>query len=273
MMFLMQLWSVTIIIFALGCNSFALLNPPYISSCLQAHGSVGRLTFCYQRLQAVPPKDMENLPVDQVAEALEDVLKAFKDEASEESYIACLDGWMVAFNKSQRNIVYGERMVQVLDMMEKNSLMVTTVDPYASVIHAWLSCQDSKRALEILVRMESNPRLKAKDNAKLIQYNKILQGLVNASEVETAVKLLDCMCQGSSMVWKGLSFTASVKPNAKSFALLFSALSIEQDEQIYLTLLREARKLNVLEGFLLQNISRKADGGEIIFLKNLLDKL
>ena len=81
---------VFITIFASHCNSFAVSykRDTHVRACefksLGTHkrqGSVvGRLTFCYQRLQAVQPEDMEYLPVDQVAEALEDILKTSIEE-------------------------------------------------------------------------------------------------------------------------------------------------------------------------------------------------
>lgn len=278
----------SIAIFASHCNSFAVLNVSYKRDrhararefiSLGAHkrqGSVGRLKFCYQRLQAVQPEEMEYLPVDQVAEALEDILKTSMEEGNiipEKSYIACLDGWMVAFNKSQRNVLYGERMVQILDIMEttnckieatkdeqEKGAIVSTVDPYATVIHAWLSCQEATRALQLLARMENNPLVRDEDNAKVVQYNKILKGLVNSDNITIAIELLNCMCRGSLMEWEGVTFITSVKPNANSFVSVLGALSIEDDADpdgnVLRFFLREARILGVLEGFLLRKLRR-----------------
>ena len=148
-------------------------------------------------------------------------------------------------------------MVQVLDMIEESSpLFEITVDPYATVIHAWLSCQQASCALTVLARMESNPRVKAADSAKVVQYNKLLKGLANGKNIENALELIHCMCQGSIMEWQSYNFVPSVKPNSNSFVPFLTILSIETDEKELLTLMREAQKLCVFEGFLHKKLQR-----------------
>jgi hypothetical protein len=273
-MFLSTLLSIIVYTLPL-CNCFVISNEHRISTCLPlpAHedgehpkreppGSVGRLACCYKRLNTSQPENMYNLPANNVAEALDNILKAQLTEGeefvSEESFIACLDGWMVAYNKNQRNPIYIERMVQVLDRIEESSpLLEITFDPYATVTHAWLSCQQASCALTVLARMESNPHVvKAADSAKVVQYNKILKGLANGKDIDIALELIHCMCQGSIMEWEAYDFVPSVKPNSNSFVPFLKILSIENDEKELLTLMREAQKLCVLEGFLHQKLQR-----------------
>lgn len=257
--------------------------------------SVGRLDFCYKRLQADPPKDLKIIEPDAVAESIEKILREQRDDAGEQAFIGSLDAWTVASNKARKGgdekdnriVKYGKRMEDVLTLMEKKCVNGTTVDAYATVIHLYIAGKESYAALRVLGRMENQllvqQRQRDTNNGgdvaqnlklRLIQYNRVLQGLGstsqgNPSHLKAAFKLLMSMCLQEEFVYppanlKEPFLPTDVKPDAKSFAMVMVPMLLLQEEDIVydklIKLIDQARNLDQLNDFLLKKIERAMTG-------------
>jgi len=269
----------------------------------------GRLEFSFKRLGTDPPKDLKAIEPEAIAESIERTLKE-RSHNVQEAFIGSLDAWMVAFNRDKskekenastnRTLKYGKRMEDVLILMEENCVDGTTVDAYASVIHLYLSGRESHAALRVLGRMENQLLLQQQrrqrqsggtdtdvefQNVKgrLIQYNRVLQGLVslpaNPSHSEAAHNLLMSMCLEEKFFHPDLvPFSpTNVKPDAKSFALVIESLlkkeeGDENDAQL-VVLLKQAKKFNQLNGFLMKKMERAVADSNKERLDALLKRL
>jgi len=200
------------------------------SSNTSSNNSVGRLEFAYKRVNADPPTELLELASkepDAIAESIENLVKEQKENAKEQAFIGSLDAWMVASNKSNSKsnknndndnnndrslssvLRYGKRMEDVLTMMETKCATGVTIDAYATVIHLYLGGKEPIAALRVLGRMENQLQLVQQQQqqesefqnikGRLIQYNRVLQGLVASTSLSTsslsvAVQLLMSMC-------------------------------------------------------------------------------
>jgi len=290
--------------------------------------------FCYKRLGKTPSNDEDNgskekMTVMEIAEDLEEELNKSMNRnetvATEQSFIGCLDGWIWAHRNDHDTIYYGDRMENVLRMMERfavaqqqqqqqqqqqgddnkelssnSSIVIMSVDPYATVIHLWLSSVEEDgavlRALRILALMEGNQQIiqQAPIQLRLIQYNRILKGLVWSDQTyHVAIKLLESMYNksifrllpnddeggddskmkdsspSSLLPSKKIQFKVSIMPDTKSFATVMTPLLqkegimdptthevLSEDEELLVMLTRKASELNLLNNFLLRTIEK-----------------
>lgn len=253
----------------------------------------GRLEYCFKRLRTDPPKGLKAMEPEAVAESIETILKEQGKDNFPEAFIGSMDAWMVAFNKEKSKekeggstnitIKYGKRMEGVLNLMEKNCVDGTTVDAYASVIHLYLSGRESYAAQRVLGRMENQLVLQQQQRQqksdgtsnddefqnikrRLIQYNRVLQGLVSSpadpSHLEAAFHLLTSMCLEEEFSHPGLVpfLPKNVKPDAKSFAIVIESMLKEEGgdktDAPLVFLLKQARKFNQLDGFLMKKMDQ-----------------
>ena len=158
----------------------------------------------------------------------------------------------------------------------------TTVDPYASVIHLWISSSDynvaALRALRVISWMERNPQVieESPIQQRLIQYNKVLKGLMRSEQnTYIAVRLLESMYSKAffqlpksdektiiaedttELLLEEFQFAVSIKPDAKSFATVIEPLlQLSNDDDLLVTIIRKAKELDLLNGFLLRKIKK-----------------
>lgn len=288
----------------------------------------GRVDFCYKRLGKTPRNDKDTISketttVMEIAEDLEEELKKSMNRnetvVTEQSFIGCLDGWIWAHRNDHDTMYYGDRMENVLRMMESlavaqqqqqgddskessssSSIVIMSVDPYATVIHLWVSSVEEDgavlRALRILALMEGNQQIiqQAPIQLRLIQYNKILKGLVWSDQTyHVAIKLLESMYNksifrllpnddeggddskmkdsspSSLLPSKKIQFKVSIMPDTKSFATVMTPLLqkegimdptthevLSDDEELLVMLTRKASELHLLNNFLLRTIEK-----------------
>ena len=239
-----------------------------------------RIDFSFKRLQVDPPQNAKEMEPNDVAETIEKLLRGQGEEASQEAFIGSMDAWMVAFNKAKRGkeraVMYGSKLEGVLTLMEKNARDGSTVDAYATVMHLYLSEKEPFRALRVLGRMEKQLLTQEEGGniegfidvkGRLIQYNRVLQGLASSSEsssLQVAFHLLMSMCLQERFTCPDVVPFAptNVKPDSKSFATVLSAMLAENDgsETDILSLIKQAKNFDQLSGFLMKKMERAIGG-------------
>ena len=113
------------------------------------------------------------------------------------SYIRLLDAWMEAFTQNPSNdqetkvLEYGVRMERILTKMEEEMNEIA-IHAYATVIQMYTSLDpkgrpgDPMAAIRVLSRMENSlqePDLLHLQSQRLLQYNRVLQGIASESPV------------------------------------------------------------------------------------------
>jgi len=271
----------------------------FSSSSSSSLSSTGRLDFCYKRLGKSsddrPYVENKKMSTIQIAEDIENELQILIDQrnTTDQAYIASLDGWMVAYNRNNRDAIYGERMEDVLQMMEKEQQLLdnisssgssssSSVDAYACVIHLWLSAGEVFKALRVLSWMETNDEIINRSSLptkRLIQYNRVLQGLIRSNDDTNyciAIQLLESMYNQSDFEIiiddaenEMIQFKVSgVLPNTKSFTtviepLLKKMMTTNDDNQkkkneelLLIKFMKKAKELDVLSDFLMKKINK-----------------